>query len=458
MLINEKIKPLEPKLPKQMIGKVCIDLHNHNSGFTERIEGENLVTNAVNTILPQLFVNSDFNTTQFPIYSGLLGGLMLFDGALTENVNNIHFPTNVHLVGSAGQTENISQSFRGSLNSAESMEVTGGYKTVWDFGTAQCNGTIASLSRTHRYAGVYPGMVDIDNVIRNLFSMYIYNANFSLPHYLDGSTLYMVRYENSLGKRFHYPTVQTMDFEGKIKVNTIAGSLGVPLDDNISWTQGRHYPICDPSDPLHRYNIEGTNNNTTVYRATLDPNNNYAVTEDAITISTSNNGYCCVSNGIVYGTPYGASAITTVFKVSLSDPTNVTIYTLDGMSTETDGQMFVPLYGGGVTINPERYVSAILYEDGHISYYGANSGENDISNANNAKARAYASKQSTSGGIYLYNAAKKIHYSMEDTSYTYQGLRTKVEGNYLGTIFNLQTPVTKTAAQSMKITYTLLDA
>jgi hypothetical protein len=30
-----------------MKGHVCIELHSHNSGFTERIEQDNMVTNAL---------------------------------------------------------------------------------------------------------------------------------------------------------------------------------------------------------------------------------------------------------------------------------------------------------------------------------------------------------------------------------------------------------------------------
>lgn len=128
-------------------GHVKIDLHNHNSGFTERIEQDNLVTDAVG-ILASVYAGAGMTDKIMPLATKALGGLMLFDGALAEEKSNIHFPGDVHLTGFAGQWLNTSNIFCGSINTQETHVTDTGFETVWDFSTSQANGTIASMSLT----------------------------------------------------------------------------------------------------------------------------------------------------------------------------------------------------------------------------------------------------------------------------------------------------------------------
>jgi len=130
-------------------GHVQIDLHNHNSGFTERYEQDNLVTNAISKILPNYLYWGGIGGGKYqPLATTLLGGLMLFDDSLTESADNIFFPSNAHLMGFGGQYVNTDNPMSGSINSIESGPTATGYTSVWDFTTSQCNGTIESLART----------------------------------------------------------------------------------------------------------------------------------------------------------------------------------------------------------------------------------------------------------------------------------------------------------------------
>ena len=156
-------------------GHVCIDLHNHNSGFTERIEKDNMVTNAIQQCLVNLGMCSEgytpermsvsqnyvfddsyrYNSPLFPLCQVGLGGLMLFDGKLTEDKNNVQFPTDVHLVGFGGSGVNTASPTKGSLNYTDTKYSDDGRSStrVWDFATNQANGKIASLSLTHEVVG-----------------------------------------------------------------------------------------------------------------------------------------------------------------------------------------------------------------------------------------------------------------------------------------------------------------
>lgn len=137
-------------------GHLQIDLHNEITGETRRFEQDNMVTNALGDILGLAANVGAKGVNAFddllPAATKTLGGLFLFDGALTENVNNVHFPMSVHLIGHARQETNTTAKLAGSINKAESGRTDTGYVNVWDFSTSQANGTIASLALTHTKA------------------------------------------------------------------------------------------------------------------------------------------------------------------------------------------------------------------------------------------------------------------------------------------------------------------
>ena len=140
-----------------MKGHISIELHNHNSGFTERIEQDNMVTNALTYAMGHaVSCGANLSDLMFPAAKRGLGGLFLFDGKLEENADNVHFPMDVHLIGHAAQTVNTDDPMRGSLNSLETKRTDIGYVSVWDFSTSQANGNIASLALTRNTAGEDP--------------------------------------------------------------------------------------------------------------------------------------------------------------------------------------------------------------------------------------------------------------------------------------------------------------
>ena len=124
MLIREKIKPMAPYRFENIHGHVTIDLHNHKSGFTERVaEGDNLVTDAIKYITRAIVLspNKLSLADYLPVASNrILGGLMIFDGALTESPSNCEFPGNVHFLASAGNDAVTARYTTGQKNDAES--------------------------------------------------------------------------------------------------------------------------------------------------------------------------------------------------------------------------------------------------------------------------------------------------------------------------------------------------
>ena len=89
-------------------GEMVIELTDENTGVVETILEENMVTNAVNHILglnPMgVFYKASgqyddqmmWNDTLIPICPNMIGGILLYPSALTENADNI-FPSSAVL-------------------------------------------------------------------------------------------------------------------------------------------------------------------------------------------------------------------------------------------------------------------------------------------------------------------------------------------------------------------------
>lgn len=133
-------------------GHVAIELHNHKTGLRDRIEGDNMVTNALNYVIPIVMGGNTSAENLMPLCKKALGSLMLFDGTLTEDKNNMFLPAEAHLVAFADRGLDTTHSDRGSLNSAETYQTDTGYQSVWDFSTSQANGTIKSLALSLNYS------------------------------------------------------------------------------------------------------------------------------------------------------------------------------------------------------------------------------------------------------------------------------------------------------------------
>ncbi|MEG1298301.1 MAG: hypothetical protein RSD18_04855 [Anaerovoracaceae bacterium] len=147
-------------------GETMIELMDVHTGEKEEIKSENMFTNGLQNVVDGLVKlscfnadsSSDLNKELFPIAGNLLGGIMLFSSPLEENANNICPPVSseAECVGCANiHVNSTNDPKRGSVNKNETVNLDDGYKFVWDFGTAQGNGKIASVALTTKAGGVY---------------------------------------------------------------------------------------------------------------------------------------------------------------------------------------------------------------------------------------------------------------------------------------------------------------
>ena len=109
---------------------------------------ENMVTKSLERLLSPrnewLYGNTTNNLMgglkeAFPIYSKMLGGILLFDSVMPEDENSVLPPSSAKNVGYAGGEYAGANPLRGTYNSNESGPVTDGYRHVWDFGTDKAN-------------------------------------------------------------------------------------------------------------------------------------------------------------------------------------------------------------------------------------------------------------------------------------------------------------------------------
>ena len=131
-------------------GTATIELTNAD-GSKETYKHDNMITNAVNDLC--MSQRGEMATILKIVDNGdsyaqaLFGGLLLFDETLNSNPADYFLPT-VKCTGYASQDAYAGlDTCRGSFNASEGgLQADGSYKFVWDFSTSQANGTIKSLA------------------------------------------------------------------------------------------------------------------------------------------------------------------------------------------------------------------------------------------------------------------------------------------------------------------------
>lgn len=142
-------------------GKMRIELKDVRNGKTDVFEEENMVTNALQYIFnPMGYVKAadPMVTAEYvDYYMTLTGGLLLLDRTLEEDAENLSLTGDVEQTGCAvyNQQNSSGQTLRGNYNATESeVDIENRrVKYVYDFDTAEGNGTIACVALTHALGG-----------------------------------------------------------------------------------------------------------------------------------------------------------------------------------------------------------------------------------------------------------------------------------------------------------------
>lgn len=227
-------------------GKSKIELFDALSGAKcDEYVNPNIITNAVNNVLnmndklgfirkTRGTANTSELVTANPLLSAMplatkaFGGVLLFGSTISENVNTIMPPANVDCIGYAGGSYAGSDVYKGSRNAAESGYILDdnqnivGYRHVWDFGTDKANGTIASLGLTSEYGGNFGIKANLSDM-----EQFPFNANrFSSAD----SVVSMMATKNILNFSISVPMTV---FYAALNANDTITVFAIGTDDNI---------------------------------------------------------------------------------------------------------------------------------------------------------------------------------------------------------------------------------
>uniref|UniRef100_UPI004055A79E hypothetical protein n=1 Tax=Acetatifactor sp. TaxID=1872090 RepID=UPI004055A79E len=463
-------------------GKTRIELTNVNTGEVEVIEKENMITNALQYIFNPLgYIKTSstmYGSSFVNYYATLTGGLLLLDRTVTEDAKNIFLDTSVGLTGCAvfDQQNSSDQTLRGNYNATETEidVVNRTIKYVYDFDTAEANGTIASVALTHAYGGYsnrgcaeepvreeYPFFMNIGSGSLKLssssagisaydrtLSYSTYGANYKWIFLID-ATKDMVYYfsiesTTSITIRGYRANINTVSlFDTPSTGRTLLFEKNIVFSTAIS-QQYFSYNYDEEAEKL--YIISGANNNVSnggAFTITeIDVANDYAVTQYAMTNKTgvtlrmffSRDNTMCY-DGYIYLMPY--SGTYNIYREEIGNSANV-------QKIDTVVRQCWPLwakdkrlYFGNPTSYSPSWALYIVETDSFTLKYPE--------------------------GKYLYDSTSRQFVPVKGVPMTYFmscgtsdgtfGMRT----DYLATINNLESAVVKTADKTMKITYTLTE-
>ena len=438
-------------------GHVEIELKDVNTGEVERIEGDNMVTNAIRDMI-RCLTGADSNgstpiTNQYvlPIANHALGGLFIFEKPLSEDADAYEFPvsTSNKLRAFAGDTSAVDNdlAISGNYNAVESGKTETGYRHVWDFSTAQCNGEIGSLALTNVCCG------------NNLFSAILLDQSSVGVKYLSGwgyagqlqnfkyddvnQYLYAFSISASSSNTITAQVYRKYMPKFKYKVNDVylTESDWEPVGDSYSetllyspytyyWNAGKQLHSIDSKND-YTYMVLGTassqsNFSYTVLRIKMSTLEIDTITLPTLPFTTDSQSVKILDNHIIaeeYGT-------TNLHIIDLNDPTSDTVVSLSALGNYFAVQT---LPTGVVLCTGNSKPAYIVYMDGTYDML----------------------KASDSFGGYNAYFHKLLYANVTSYSRTPQLCFNPC---YLGTIHNLPSPITKTAAQTMKVIYTLTDA
>lgn len=423
--MNDIIKPFDFDLTKKLHGHVRVETRSRWTGrVVDSQEKENLVTNAVQQMIQTTaWLNSSIRNAWSPIYERLLGGIFLFDNTLTEQASNIGFPSSTKLVAYAGQSSNLTEAIGGSYNPQESVKTSNGFTTVWDFGTSQANGTIASLARTSWAFNWSP--------VADSFTNYRFQANDA-----DGtsslSAVCLLGYDDT--NKYLYLGSSGVTFNGvtypsaniyRVKYDFSKFYMNITLPLPTEWELFKTLTSSDGTTNSYYFRYDKHENNLVYKSSTTLHIIDSTGTHSTKTMSgVYNEPYCFTENY------YWAAYNNNIYRFDKSNMANVQTIALAGVS-----HVFPLENDVVVAYLSARDNSYIVYPDDTI-----------ITKLQTGKSITLSST--------ISNKVSQLYAQNTTSTFTTQ----YANSHYLGTIANLDSPVTKTSSQTMKITYTLTEA
>ena len=495
-------------------GSAKIELVNAD-GTKEVVEHGNMITNAVNDLMyaargeqsniMRICNNGDSFVEQ------MFGGILLFKHTLTDDPDD-YYISSVNTVGYAnlGAYGGLDIE-RGGYNASESgLQADGSYKLVWDFATSQANGTIQSIALCPNMMGkigmsnsavssekvvartLRPSIAPFDtndNLLprsgnTNGLSNYGYNifaviGNIAYALHSDN-----LNCESSKGVKNNGGVLKIYRFvvsESGVSLRSKVGSalyidsIDVQLPTEyvsqlMSTNPSIDYAYIGEEKKLVlnrcRYSGERLAPNASIKYVEIDLLNGMGVSLKTFTNTTNGSIYFLGSCNPAYSEygAYGFMFVTKDYIVAKAEvTTDTTVHKLYVVRKSDNTDIKEVKFENGkeftITANVSSYHIKPVFSFGDIFVFGLTNGSQYTSFVSAYvldMSKGILKEMNASEMTYRANIPLDNKVTWGKTG-TYLALSVSVNPFVLTTKNNLDAPVTKTASQTMKITYTLTE-
>lgn len=468
---------------EKLHGHTTIDLFNVRTKKYERVEHDNMFNTAA---FENMFVDTGFGESAINVLRGtstilgqFFGGIYLFDTALPTNPAPLYMPAGTTMVANASSLYTGTGTPRelGLYNTAESASTDNSATFVFDWGTSQGNGEIASVSLASRNGGFigygnasggfYPSSADNPPDVGS-------GSNFSAWTYTPPTAVNPWCTYTVANGCFYY----TGDSVGSGTLNPTLKRIRLPIKNG---------EISVFSD-LFNANTPGDTVTITLPSATSAGYWAFTAMDGVLMI-------LCISKGSSVGN--GSS-----FKFYLIDcitetATEHTVTNLSGTSISSY-RIYVLDSTYMLLVDGSRNCYLMNYQNNTL----VGKADGTVSNWNNSSIsingnQAGSPRFTVDGGLYAFNGClydrvlnkvrptnayklrpwgetpsqylwvqetfspslnRAIYHDYYSSSSYHNYLYSKTSWMHLLTINNLDNPVTKTADKTMKVTYTIMAA
>lgn len=447
-----------------MKGKTEIILIDVHTGEQQKVLEQNMTTNALNDIFLQEGYMKDasemYGSNFQPIYQKLLGGILLFDKTLEENAANYFAPAGINLTacGVYGVKNTTGDTLRGDYNSDESYLDTRAktMKYVYDFPTSKGNGTIASVCLTSANGGYSSYGAETDGSTGQTAAYFLGTGGSRDFVSISGEYAFAVDYQNDVIYTFTPSTVSSQLQSVTIRKRR-AHLKTLPVT----------YPAYAAGEVLESKSVQLSSISSAYVW-------NYDTTANTLYFM-ANRGYSEVQNGrefYIAAIPIGTMIARTY---------NITNRTGVSLNYSTGGVYGGYLYIGGYSSNLKNYKINLESDTDYAQLSGVNTTLDFqrccfwnhgrifalCGSLNSWNYRLAAVDPATNKARYTQNylndskgnTKKWVAVTGSNVAFAVMndGSGFLVPCNYLATINNLSSPVTKTAAQTMKVIYTISE-
>lgn len=465
-------------------GHMDIVLTDVNTGETQEIHEDNLITNAIR----KYFVNCGFlnypSIDKSQLVELLMGGLMCFNDNISEDASIIHAPAGLEMVANAAQgyTSNTNAE-QGTMvanddtHTYNGWQSDGSYLHTYEWATGQGNGTIACVclaGRNYAWAGegnatsgtrhatrasiidLEGGATSISGIPGTVFNINLTDSScysFAIETRTDPQT--EEEYTTGVLRKYRLP-ISKLNVKGTMSAPIMLSEQEITLDSDMTSEDERFflmYENCGTTlkiwnaqmghsapavwgDGWNQYiwtlTSSGTLTKQTIYNTTGD-------TLYGIQAAHFDGNYCFFINAWGYWGYYttGYASSLAVYKLNLSN----------GVITKINNPYGAEFRVSSTITNWTSWYTSLNWRrirgtGGGRLYTGGTNGCFITDGDNNA---CYPTNASNAGYSDYYPTSSPLIKAIGANLYRDQ--------TYIASINNLASPVTKTSEKSMKITY-----